>query len=61
MNRQLSKVNGMLKAKVDRLAGKLNLVQKTCQNYPKCWTTFGIFSLLGVLDPNLLTEGQLLG
>ena len=51
----------MLKAKVDGLAGKMDLVQKTLEISLFEWQKIGITSLWEELEAKLLTLGQLLG
>ena len=51
----------MLKAKVDRLAGKTHLVHKNQKNSAFLRTKMGITSLWEDLEAKLLTRGQLLG
>ena len=51
----------MLQAKVDRLAGKTYLVQKTAKNRHFFVKNIDITSLWEDLEAKLLTPGQLLG
>ena len=51
---------GMLYAKVDRLAGKIDFVQKQPLKRP-FWERIALFSLWEELEAKLLRRGQLLG
>ena len=52
---------GIIKAKVNRLAGKVYLVKKTAKNALFERTKIGMTSLWEDLEAKMLTLGQLLG